>query len=194
MQMAASVLEIPARRQSHTLVSMAALVWSEEGDTPDGRRRLSEHLRECEACRDEALRAYAGLLLDQQRRAKNEAPYRRAEARSHAPTSVAQPEPTLRDRIGSLETVLTGDDAGRGYTGKRPISAFREALDIQLPDGRPVRRATREPILAHVRLLRAQAAGAIAHAELLKDLALAMRPGETALTAVRRLEQEANAR
>lgn len=180
-------------RSPHTLTSLAAVVWSEDGDTPDGRDRLIDHLHQCEACREEAVRAYAGLLLDQQRRAKNDGLYRRAEARAHVPTAVMRDEPTLRERISSLDTVMTGDDTGRGYTGTRPISAFREALDIMLPDGRSVRKATREQILNHVAMLKAQAAGAIAHAELLQALALSMRVGETALTAVRRLEQEANA-
>lgn len=146
----------------------------------------------------------ARMLLDQERRNDNKPVYARAQALSESlrieappagykePSAPAAPPvtvTTVRERVSSLQMVMTGDDQGRGYAGRRPLAALRAALDLKLPNAMLAKHATKDVLMQQATLLEQQAQGALNHAAILRDLADVMLPGEKALTAVSRLER-----
>lgn len=167
----------------HRCVSEAAVMALIESAEDEGRGRDLQELA-------------ARLLLDQERRNGNKPVYAKAQALSslsveEPPAGYHQPNQPVRERVSSLESVMTGDDQRRGYTGRRPVAALRAFLGVTIKvDGRAVQpaRLRREDMLPYAEQLERQGRGCFDHAALMRDLWAVTRPGERGLEAVRRLE------
>lgn len=150
-----------------------------------------------------AVRLLGRMMLEDQRRTLNKPHFTRVQALSDdlavepPPAGYHQPNApgptTVRERVPSLDRVMTGDDQGRGYRGIRPISALKAFLPVKIKiNGKTVTPGTikREQMPTYIEQLERQGRGCLEHASMMRDLYAATKPGETGAQAVRRLIAE----
>ena len=125
-----------------------------------------------------ALWECAAGLLDACKRTANIAPFRRSLQRE-------------AERVeASVASLVTGDSRGTGLPVRCYVAEYRELLTVRLWNHKRVRNATRDELLEHCTRLEAQAETNQRRARRLRELAGLMMPGETALTSIRRIEQD----
>lgn len=164
--------------------------------------RLALRRRVDEAGRlDELIEWACGVHLDMVRRQGNSGKFAQVEALTNRlsvevpPAGYRNPEGSPRERLSSLESVLTGDDSGRGATTRRPVAAYAVFVKITIKvDSEEIvaGNLTRDELLRYAERLEAMGRGCFNHAAVMRDLWADMRPGETGHQAVRRMRMTAS--